>query len=420
MEKIDQRKRKLASILFTYEEVSEEVLRLLLGDKSRARFILKAMFREEVIKKSKQNVKDENKKKLYATTSVYLTTQGKRLVCGEDAEVPSRKDSVKNLERTKKVSDSILMCCVAGCVGLRKTGYPEYYRLYDPETGYLHINPFALGEAKQEINGIEIMESDFQLDALIPLKDKYGVVIPMKEIREFYKLSKDDVNHYNFSSSTGVLLGKYSPYFLYHANEGYLSTSKGGENSLMKQITLHLFRQGVYTMGKNDLFNIANGIPFHKAILFVNNKVDFRRFIKNHYNLNYAAFEQYKEAIVIPTNSDGANFLKLQIMNNGFKDTTINAFCKSGYTLRNEKIDNFAFPLLDKSGKKVYYGINMDINSLTYMYKYVQDNDGEIDFKILCLKWQKGYYQSLLGQEITCVTIDEGKVAKYIDPAQSI
>lgn len=398
MASYEERKRGILSLLFDYEELSEEVLRMVLGDTRHSRRILNSMLEEGVIRQSSMLIKNNGIR--YKTSTCYITKKGKQVLSGKEIENNDRTGSNTEHERKKKVSDSIIMCCKAGCIGYRKTGYPEFYN-YAQTTGYLNINPFAVNEI-ENIQGYEVVHNHFDCKRLKPLMDSHGVVFNMKQIRAYYEVTTDDAKHFKFSSATGILLGRYNPYFMYHANEGYLSSSRSGEENFVEQITLHLHRYGVYQMNS---IGISREDGIDKAIIFVNNKISFRRLIKNYYGVNYGSFEQFKITHIIPTTMDGVHFLKLQTQNSDFRQIALNILLKIGYKPRGYSMDNYLYPMVDKNGKKVYYGLDMDLRGILHIYKNITENSGVVDFRIFCLDWQRGYYQTIFGSKAVFTAI---------------
>lgn len=402
----ESRKYEILSLLTDYTRISKEVLTLVLGGSSHSRRILKRMEDEGFVKNTKVDITDKNKKHKYYTAFIKICYKGKTELNELGIEDFVHERSSNALERYKKVADSVITCCVAGCIGYKKLGYPEYYNL-DKTEEYNDINPFA-AERTESINGYEVGESSFNYEKAITVINGSGIVISAKDIRNYFELTTDDVNHFRFPSATGVLLSKSGPYFLYHANEGYLSVTKAGEENFTEQVMLHLYRCGICKMELSSggfLSSNKNGI------VFINNIVDFRRFIKNQYkirDISYQSFQVFRTISIIPTSVHGVELLKLlKTFGSGeIKQSVIKILLKNGYQLRSEVSDSYLYPIIDKKGKKVYYGIDMDLNAILELQKDVQANEGNQEFRIVCFAWQKEFYKTILGNEVLFVSIN--------------
>lgn len=69
---------------------------------------------------------------------------------------------------------------------------------------------------------------------------------------------------------------------------------------------------------------------------------------------------------------------------------------------------NHLFHLLDKSGRGVHYGVEMDLIALRELYTYIHDaNNQDNEYMIACKDWQVSYYEKVFGSNVSYIVIDE-------------
>lgn len=395
MAALNDRANKILSVLFDYEEISEETLRLIYGKKKYSKNIINKLLDKKLIKRGVLKIKASKKAK-YEATSIHLSSLGQKELFryGVDSADCRRKrvGGSKWIERIMKTSDSVLTCCVAGCVGYKKAGYPhEMCLLEDVEHPFLNINPFM----------DQVQNMDVEL--LISLIRKYGVIFSMTDIRRDLKYLTQDGNHWNSSSATGLLLAENGPYMVYHANHGYLAMARSGELNFSIKLMTYLNAQGIYS----DRYGMMDGV--RKAIIFVRDKVSVRRLVQNTYLLNYKAFQEFNESYIIPISQEGVQYLKLIMHHSDFRQSLLDVLLQKHNCVANTNLfEGYKYPVVSEDGIRIFYGIEMDLLLLHEVYK-----EG-LEIYILCLEWQVEYYKSIFGEKVSFITITQKSIEKIL------
>lgn len=149
------------------------------------------------------------------------------------------------------------------------------------------------------------------------------------------------------------------------------------------------------------------GTRIDRGIIFVRNKKDFKRLVRNKYKFGTTRFNNFTYMHIIPEKAEGVDFLYLL---NHMQDLTYSVIQHiiAGGEYQYNQMNRYAiyFLLEDVFGTMVYYGVDMNYNTLAEVY--YESQNAEIDFSILCLDWQEEYYRSLFGDDREYIILNTG------------
>lgn len=393
---LNDKAKKILNALFDYKELSEEVLCLIYGKRLYSKKIINMLIKNKFIKKSNLKIKVANKVK-YDNISIHITQEGREELSRTRSDLEKidkrrRVGGAKWIERIMKTSDSVLICCVAGCIGYKKAGEPDtMYALDRMDMPYIGLSLFT----DQEKNVNDQLVRD--------LIKNYGIIYSMTDIRRELKHLTQDGNHWNSSSATGLLLAKNGPYMVYYANNGYLAMARSGERNFSVKLMTYLMAHGIY----KEQYEMMDGI--RKAIIFVRDKISLRRLIQNTFRLNYRAFQEFNSTYIIPITQEGANYLNLITQNPDFRQRLLGVLMNQYNCVANPDLFNtYKYPLKTADEILIYYGIEMDL----YLLNEVYQEDTEM--YIVCIDWQKEYYRSIFGERASYITITQQAIERML------
>lgn len=397
MKQLSEQKQKILKKLIDYKELSTEMVLLLASGRGKYGFqqgydVLKELKEEKIIKKSERVSGSGN----YTFTSYYIAPRAKEEMFPND-ELAKRSLGTNTIESQVKKGDTALMCWLAGVVAYEKTidGEQAFFQIENMDLGHKNINPFVEDITK------------FNLYAFRYMRIMYGVFIPFEDIRAKFRVTAEDKQHFNYSSTTGVLVGKKNIYMLYHANHGYLSTRAHAERMMAERVMHYLARIGITSL-------TGTCTRIKRGIIFVRNVKDFRRLVTNMYGFECNRFRDFDYMHIVPETNAGLELLRLI---NSYEDIThlvvkkIISLGKYQYNQRSYFAEYFL--LTEKeSGRLVYYGVDMNFNTLAHVYDECQRF--KIEFCIMCFEWQEHYYRSVFGDGLDYVILQEDAIVRYL------
>lgn len=359
------RKDLLLKKIYDYKELSPEAVYAIEGDFYTEKLIEKLQ-KEGLIKKS--NLKNSKKtvKNVGITAKVhryYVTAKGQKYLREKFPDKYKEELLVVNnlsnnaVERGVKTSDTKVMAEVAGAYIVNDNGE--------------NIDPVIV---KENISR--------------------GMFLPASVAKSKLSLSADDVHHFRFTALTGILLTSQTPYFLYHAGNGFLTQTAEGEH----KVATALQRTFILDYGLR-YSDTAMGSDNINAIIFCKGLDAFAKLVTNRYNRKTPPGEIFDKAYVIPISRHGCNIVRRLTLQPDYKNKLIAVlYSEYGYTRSIGRICN-CMPLLDQAGIPVYIGIDFEMNYLRMAKRII--NDGNSEYKkmaVLCYDWQQPYYKELIEQ----------------------
>ena len=422
------KKDDLLKKIYFYKEISSEAIDVLNGSFYIEK-VKKELLNEGLIKKS--SLKNTKKTALkagatYKIQSYYVTSKGKKYLHEKFPDefsekiLTTRKQSNDATERLVKIADSAIMSEIAGAYIVNKENlmeedfigkqkrepqYDDFGDIITPEIGKLLVD-------EDEFFTEENSEADDeQLKQIIEENLSRGIFLNANEAKKNLTLTKKETTQYKFTSITGVLLTSAKPYCLYHAGNGFISQTAGGENKIAKTLIYN------YTRNFNLYPEEFLKAKISNAIFFCKNISAFAKLVLNKYNAKVKPGEIFDNSYIIPVSRNGCNIIKRFIEKPDYKERLLDyliseyGFIKNqGYAGKAGYAVN-ALPVVTPNGEAVFIGIDFEVNSFRTAIEVATEESETQKIVVLCYAWQQDYYEEVINllntDKIICQPIDE-------------
>lgn len=435
-DKTISKKDDLLRKIYFYKEISSEGIDVLEGN-FYVEKLKRELIKEGLIKKS--SLKNTKKAALkagasYSIQSYYVTAKGKKYLRSQfpdefgEKTLEVRKRSNEATERLVKIADTAIMAETAGAYIIDKENVmtedydseAEQELQWEPQTEI--IGELISSSAADQIGGIFTEDSnennykpaDEQLKQLVKENLYRGIFFTAHEAKKNLTLTKKETAQYNFTTITGVLLTPKNPYCLYHAGNGFLSQTKGGEKKIAKILIYNYAKD--FNLYPDEFLNRE----IENAIIFCKNIGAFAKLVLNKYNAKVPPGDTFDNSYIVPVSRHGCNIIKRFIEIPDYKDKLINLLVSEyGYRLR-EGYNSRALPVENPDGEAVFIGIDFDVRKFRAAIRAVME-DGSPQYQriaILCYTWQQEYYQEVINllntDKLVCAAIDEEAVDELV------
>lgn len=398
---------KILNVLAIYGAINENTLYLYTDNYEYTRKVLYSLKKEGYINKGSLKMKPKRGVK-YIIYPYYLTNKGKSYLHenypGEYPEFGALNNKTKsneNIERITKVADTILLFKAVGVL----TDSKEKPKLKE-----------SIGDTKEISNTIasnnDILirnHNEYRTDINIEDILAQGIMYSSYEIKEFFKLSNDDVNHWSFTSITGLFMTPEDMYCLYHCGNGYLPWQNRGEDN----VSVNLYKEIIV---KTKLYHkYLSDYKIPNAIILCKSKTAFTNIVTNKYALKKVPAKNVSNPLLIPVNDEGKKMIKDIIYNPNMYQDILKILINLKYTNRYE-IYNDILPLFDENRVPTFVGTEFNLNRIRDLYELTTDvNIPFSEINIICFEWQQEYYENIFGDKVSYKIIFEDKVRSLID-----
>jgi hypothetical protein len=398
---------KVLNTLALYGAITESVLYLYSGNYEYTRKVLYGLKKEGYINKGSLKIKPMTGVR-YTIFPYFLTNKGKSYLYenfpGEYPEFAILNNKTRNnvdTERITKAADTILLFKIAGAL----TDSIEKPRLKE-SGGYLK----ELGIDELNYNDTLIRkQSEYRTDVSIKDVLDQGIVYSAYEIKEFFKLSKDDINHWSFTSITGLFMTPEDMYCLYHCGNGYLPWQNRGEDN----VSSLLYQEIIVKTKLYHKYLSEYKIP--NAIILCKSKTALVNIVTNKYNQKRVPAKNVAKVLLIPVNDEGKKMIEDIIHNPNIYQDILKILINLKYSYRYD-IYNDIFPLFDENRVPTFVGTDFNLNRIRDLYELTTDENIPFsEINIICFEWQQEYYESIFGDRITYKIIYEEKVRSLLE-----
>jgi hypothetical protein len=416
------KKDELLKKICFYKELSSEGLNVLDGsfyvEKIKKELLEEGLIRKSSLKNTKRTAIKAGV--YYKIQSYYVTPKGKRYLFEKFPEefdkkiLNIRKRNNDATERLLKKADSAIMSEITGAYIVNKENIMEEDCV--AEENDIQNNDYN-NKLKSEIDIIldkynNLMEMHNKtenelLKEIIKENINRGVFFSADEAKKSLALTKDDIKHYTFTALTGVLLTPAKPYCLYHAGNGFITQTMGGEEKIAKTL--------IYNYVKNfDLYSDEFiNLKISNAIFFCKNISAFAKLVLNKYGTKIAPGDTFDNSYIIPVSRNGCNIIKRFIEVPKYKEKLIDyLIAEYGFKKRTGYYIN-ALPIENSDGEAFFIGIDFDVRKFREAITFITENlDPQCkQIIILCYAWQQDYYEEVINllnmDKIICQPIDE-------------
>ena len=234
-----------------------------------------------------------------------------------------------------------------------------------------------------------------------PLEDGKREIIRFTDIRRVRAIAAGEKNliskggDYERCKTNGILDSKYKSVLLYGSHEVGISWNKWQIDKDVQLLLWWIVNRGYFKYGHKSYLPPQYGLLFvknsrHFSLLF--NDRAKRLIVKDTY-LGQGLDKLY----IVPKTYEGIQYLRaiMTCDDDDLTEKVIETMVSKDFS-RNEKGNTKLWPLTSNTGMKVAVGVQMDAVQMQFISEEINNSKGQSYFGVICLPWQKPYYEAAI------------------------
>ena len=227
-----------------------------------------------------------------------------------------------------------------------------------------------------------------------------------RDISQYFKLTKDEIQQYKFSTHTGLLISRGKSYFVYTSTPRGIKFNSSSVNRARISATHYLFT--------NSITNEQYG-AVQRGIIFCKNSKEFELTFKTNKQVEKkkgfvkgeTLKQMFHKLFLLPVCRESMYTLdEILTYQDDLHERAISELMRRDTQFK--KVKNSVFEM-QYNNCETLVGIDMDIIKLQNVYDVItEEQNRDKTYVIVCYEWQKEYYERIMPDNLHYYTVPIG------------